>query len=103
MDHKNLQPLKGASAREKTAFTMKTIKELLAEETESAKNAEAKPVGDTSPAQAAEEPAPRAAPVENTAPVEAVAPQEEASPSDVEPNEQAIEAPRSFLGRLIGR
>lgn len=32
MDHQRLKPIKGASAREKTAFTLKTIQELLAEE-----------------------------------------------------------------------
>lgn len=32
MEHLRLKPIEGASGREKTAFTMKTIKELLAED-----------------------------------------------------------------------
>ncbi len=92
MEYGRLEPLKGNSAPEPTAFTKKTIKELLAEEGV-----------DASEAQLQREPV-AAAGVEQ--PPQAQARSDESVKVAFAPladPEVPAERPKSFLGRLLGR
>ncbi|MEP3345250.1 MAG: hypothetical protein ABJN34_10405 [Litoreibacter sp.] len=113
MDHQRLKPLKGASAREQTAFTMKTIKELLAEEltagdelgeAEPKEAIEAAPSKDV-PAQNVEAKAEPAAKVATAAPKPSrpEVPKASSFPRITPASEAPVEAPksRSFLGRIF--
>ncbi|SFR40555.1 hypothetical protein [Litoreibacter janthinus] len=108
MEHTRLQPIKGTSAREKTAFTMKTIKELLAEE-----GTDASQVLNADPAPKAADPAPevKAAPAVSSERVASPAPKAATpkaaalppiTPAPSASAETDADKPRSFLGRLIG-
>jgi hypothetical protein len=105
MEHQRLKPIQGASAREKTAFTMKTIKELLAEETSKESSvpepmiAEPAPEVSTPPAVEAVQAAPPAP--EPAAPKAAVLPTLPPL-AEADDAEQVADKPRSLFGRLIG-
>ncbi|WP_298256631.1 hypothetical protein [uncultured Litoreibacter sp.] len=119
MDHTRLKPMEGVSGREKTAFTMKTIQELLAEEI-AAPTPTATPAVEAAPEQpphvavAAEEPKPVAAkpalrtttaaertmppmPLPELTKASALPPIAPADEAEAEP----VSKPRSFLGRLM--
>ncbi|TDT72954.1 hypothetical protein BDE40_3132 [Litoreibacter halocynthiae] len=112
MEHGRLQPMKGASGREKTAFTMKTIKELLEEEALK-KTQTPMPLPTAPEVQKPEAAAPSASEPYAEAATPAVEPKKPAAqkaaalpPISPAPaaraTEQPAEKPRSFLGRLIG-
>ena len=82
MEYGRLQPLKGASAAEPTAFTKKTIKELLAEEGVDASEAQLSRAPDAQPRR----PVPDAVQAEQGAGTA----------------EQPADKPKSLLRRLIG-
>ncbi|RLJ60267.1 hypothetical protein BCF46_0465 [Litoreibacter meonggei] len=105
MEHTRLQPIKGASAREKTAFTMKTIKELLAEETARASQEPVSPDPEPAP-EAKDAPAVEAEQAAPPTPEKAKSKAAALPPITPAPGAKAAEKPaqkpRSFLGRLIG-
>ena len=102
ISHTELEPIQGASAREKTAVTMKSIQQLLEEEAANKTHVPVSAKPSTAPAGDACE-APQAAPK----------PKRHASPVSKEKaaslpqlaavTEPETAKPRSFLGRLIGR
>ncbi len=121
MEYGRREPIKGESGREPTAFTMKSIKELLAEQTTGP--AEAPTLRTPLPKTTLQQPphmrgrAPMPAPVTKPALRASVAPKVEAemtAPPMPLPKEalealrpqselaEPVEKPRSFLGRLIG-
>lgn len=91
MEYGRLEPLKGNSASEPTAFTKKTIKELLAEEGV-----------DASEAQLTREPVPAPAMQQPPHMQDADAVKAAFQPL-AEPETMVAEKPRSLLGRLLGR
>lgn len=112
VEHTLLEPIKGNSGREKTALTMKSIKQLLEEEAAKKTHVPVSPKptlkGSTAPAVEAEKTVPpMPLPVKPT-PVKArrVAVPEptkaEALPEITPAPEPAPSKARSFLGRLIG-
>lgn len=115
MEHLRLKPIKGASGREKTAFTMKTISELLAEEGSAAtqtpmmRSSSIEPETQQAPDQPCEDPvAAEPEPVNNTAPAieemrtAPLAQKASALPPITPVAEASAKKPRSLLGRLIG-
>ncbi len=104
MEYGRLQTIKGVNGREPTAFTKKTIKELLAEEGAEAADAELmqsaapKPAPQPKPQKAA--PQPRAEAPKPAAPEPARERFEELAP---QASEKPAAKSRSLLGRLIGR
>ncbi|SHF63248.1 hypothetical protein SAMN05444273_108137 [Litoreibacter ascidiaceicola] len=112
MEHGRLQPMKGASGREKTAFTMKTIKELLEEEALKKTQTpmplptvpevqEPEAAAPSAPEPSAEAAAPAVEAEKPAAPKAAALPPIPPAPV-AQAAEQPAEKPRSLLGRLIG-
>ncbi|WP_299192579.1 hypothetical protein [uncultured Litoreibacter sp.] len=102
MEYERLKPLKGVSAAEPTAFTKKTIKELLAEE--GAEGSEAELMRSAAP-QANPQPAPMPEPAIQR-PAHAAPAAAQPAPADVAADallgDATAKKPRSFLRRLIG-
>ena len=92
MEYGRLQPLKGASAAEPTAFTKKTIKELLAEEGV-----------DASEAQLSREPAPAPAQDHQLQAQPRAEAQDRKAAAFGDLAEQPAQKPKSLLKRLMGR
>lgn len=105
MEHLRIKPLKGVSAPEPTAFTMKTIKELMVEEGGNPDDAflTSAPTSTPAPASAPEQH------IQQPPQFDAEAQHREQQTRDVFAMDDAVEpqAPaekkRSLLGRLIGR
>lgn len=100
MDHLSLEPIKGHSGREKTAVTMKTIKQLLEEE--AAKKTQV-PVSPKPDLKASTAPAVEALKTVPPMPLPTPKPKAQALPEILPQAEEPAPAKvRSLLGRLIG-